>query len=174
MSKLCAIAFVLGALACGGGEGAGPVSMEAAEAGCEADCQHQIDCGDDTPLADCTADCVGDVTGILRADVFADLVDCRTGLACGVSTDTCSDACEPTSTHTAYETRCRALFTPCTDGTAELDNLCGVDGSSGDDGLLCLLNTDIIEELTACMPDGAVCADALNCMRNVLTAHGIG
>lgn len=173
MSKHLAIAFVLGAVACGGGEGAGPVSMEAAQAGCTADCEHQIECGDETPLGDCTADCVGDVTGILRADVFADLVDCRTELACGASTSTCN-TCEPTSSHTAYETRCRELFAPCTDGSADLDNLCGVSSTSGDDGSLCMFATNIMDELTACMPSGAVCETALGCMRNVLTSHGIG
>ena len=55
------VAFASALLACGGGDSTGPVSMDTAQDGCAADCQHRIDCGSTTPLAECTAECVASV-----------------------------------------------------------------------------------------------------------------
>lgn len=173
MSKFVAMALVLGAMACGGGDSTGPVSMDTAQAGCQADCQHNIDCGSTEPLADCTTDCVGDVTGVIREDVFNDIVDCNTALACGASDDACEALCEPTSAHDRYEAACRAMFATCPD-TVDVNELCSVRPTGASDaGFFCYLTPAIVDEFTACLPSGGTCSAALSCMSGVAETRGV-
>lgn len=166
-------AFASALLACGGGDSTGPVSMDTAQDGCAADCQHRIECGSTTPLAECTAECVASVTGVIREDVFNDVVDCSTQLACGASNDACEALCTPTAAHDRYEAACRGVFATCLD-PAELASLCSVRPTgSGDAGFFCYVTPSIIDEFTACLPAGAACGTASTCLQNVATAHHI-
>ncbi len=167
------VVFASTLLACGGGDSTGPVSMDTAQEGCAADCQHRIECGSTEPLAACTAECVASVTGVIREDVFNDVVDCTTQLACGASDDACEALCSPTSAHERYEAACRAVFGSCLDPT-ELNDLCSVTPTgSGDAGAFCYFAPVIIDEFTACVPAGATCEAAITCFQNVATAHNI-
>ena len=136
--------------------------MDTAQDGCAADCQHRIDCGSTTPLAECTAECVASVTGVIREDVFNDVVDCSTQLACGASNDACEALCTPTAAHERYEAACRGVFAACLDPT-ELNNLCSVTPTgSGDAGSFCYFAPSIIDEFTACVPAGSVTTRSKN------------
>ena len=163
--------------ACGGDPGSGPLSAGDAEDGCRRDCQHRLDCTPDpqTTVEACTSDCVADVAGWVRADAFEAVIDCTTDLACGVSDDTCLTECAPTDAHDAYEARCRAVFAACLE-PAELDGICETTPMpSADDGVgvFCLITPSIVDELTACLPEGAVCGTAIECLQTVLETHGI-
>lgn len=173
----CSFAFATLA-ACGGDPGSGLVSASDAEDGCRRDCEHRLECTPDPQetVESCTDDCVSDVVGWVRADAFEDIIDCSTGLACGVSDDDCLSECDPTDAHEEYEARCRAVFASCLD-SEELESLCettpmpGVDAD--DIGYFCLITPSIVDELTACLPEAAVCETALECLQAVLTANGI-
>ncbi|MEZ4398993.1 MAG: hypothetical protein R3B06_03195 [Kofleriaceae bacterium] len=159
-------------LAACGGDDTGPVSMADAEAGCRAVCQHELDCGSAVVVDSCTASCVANVTGVVRADVFTDATSCRTALACGAA-DTSCRTCTPTASHTAFEARCRALYDTCLP-PAQAASVCSVElNPDSTVGGLCALTPAIMDELTACLPDGTTCATATTCLQNVLRAYGI-
>jgi hypothetical protein len=167
------------AAACGGddddgtGPGTGPVTPAQAEAGCGSDCEHSHGCDATVDVAACTADCVSDVTaGWFRADAFDAIVACRTGLACGADDDACLEACRPTLSHDAYEAQCREVFAGC--GTqAQIDSVCEVTPSAvTGNGVFCLITPSIIDEMTACIPDGTGCS-GVECIAAVAEAHGI-
>ena len=86
-----ALAFVLAA--CGGGSGGGlgtgPIEQAEAEELCRADCQRDIDCGEEFDLESCTARCADDVVGWARADAVQTIFECTAALACGQTDDGC-------------------------------------------------------------------------------------
>ena len=174
MSKALVLALVLGVAACDSGVaaglGAGPVSIETAQTGCTADCEHQAECGSTTLLELCIDRCVARAAEVLRADFFDDWTECRTALACG-DTDLC-DACAPTPAHTGFVARCRQLFSPCGPTPDEVDALCEK-VQSVTNLQACMLSTDIIAELRACVAPPADCPDAYSCMRDVFDEHGV-
>ncbi len=155
--------------ACGGdGPGTEPLSAADAHATCTGLCEHQLGCQTQPSqtLAECTARCEGDVVGWVRTDVFADYEACVSGLACGASESPC-EVCQSTTTHEAYETRCREVMSTCLDPT-EVDNVC----EAGNTGDICTIAPAIVTEMTACLADG-VCAAAVECLAGVYTAHNI-
>lgn len=162
-----------GLVACGGEAPSeppttGPVSTATAEAVCEVDCQRQLDCGSTSPLEDCVDACVEHAADRLREDFFDAWSECRAAQACA-ATDAC-DACLPTPVHRNYETRCRALFLGCGASPDEVDVICGRGEPS--DYTLCMLSTDILAELVACVTMSD-CVAAYACTHDVFTAHGI-
>ena len=45
--------------------------------------------------------------------------------------------------------------------------------TQGDAGLVCIITPDVVDELTACIPDGVTCAAATTCLQGVFAQHGI-
>jgi hypothetical protein len=163
--------------ACGGDSpGTGPVSAADAEDGCRAGCQRDFDCDPTsaTPVEQCTTSCVAEVSGWVRADAFADITDCIADLACTASEDTCVDQCDPTDAHEAYEAQCREVFAPCSADPADINGICETTPSgSGDVGFFCLITPSVMDQLTACIPDGTACQAGIDCIQGVLETNGI-
>lgn len=162
---------IVTAAACGGDAGSGPVSQSTAQEGCQRDCQHEIDCGSTATLAECTASCVADTVGVIRTDAFTDIIDCRTALACDAPSDPCLAECQPTAAHDHWHDQCQTALAACVPA-ADLAALCSVTpAGTGDAGYLCLVTPAIMDELTACIPTGVACEQAMTCLQNVATAH---
>ncbi len=162
--------------ACGGDPGSGAISAADAEDGCRRNCEHSQECNPDpqTTVQACTAECVADVSGWVRADAFEAITDCATGLACNASEDVCLTECVPTDAHDAYEARCRAVFAACLD-PGELNGICETTPVPGGDdaGFFCLITPSIVDQMTACLPEAAVCGTAIECIQRVLETNGI-
>lgn len=161
-------------LAACGGDDAGPEPLDTATRDrlCQADCDRLVACEPDRVLAECIASCQGDLAGWVRTDVALDVFDCRAALACGASDDACV-TCSPTDAHQRFETACRANLATC---DVNPDSFCAVTitaATQGDAGLVCIITPDVVDELTACIPDGVTCAAATTCLQGVFTQHGI-
>lgn len=173
MKKLALMILV----ACGGGSGGsfgtGPVSQAQAEDICTAECQHDIDCGNETdPLAACVADCAADMVGWARADAVEEVFTCSAALECNASDDECLLGVQPLAIHDEWETACRADLGACFDTPEETDSLCEVSAGSDDIGFIRFIAPAIIEEMLDCV-DGSDCNTQLTCLQAVFESHNI-
>jgi hypothetical protein len=176
------IALSLALAACGDSNdppGPGPVTAEDAQALCGAACEREVMCdpGGSQTVEACTADCAGDVTvGWYRGDAFEALAVCIANLACTMDESACFDRCRPLEAHERFESQCRRVFAPCGFEPLELDGMCETQlGASvaTDAGFFCLVIPSVMDELTACIPDGTACQAGIDCISGVLTRHNI-
>lgn len=173
MRKLVLMVLV----ACGGGSGGafgtGAVSQAQAEEICAADCQHDIDCGDETDgLAACVADCTADMVGWARADAVEEVFTCSAALACTESDDECLLGVQPLAIHDEWETACRADLAACFDTPDDVESICEVSAGSGDVGFIRFIAPEVIEEMLDCV-DGSDCNTQLTCLQGVFESHNI-
>jgi hypothetical protein len=170
---------LFGLVACGGGPGSGPVSADDFREGCRIDCQHDFDCGDTTETVDaCTERCFADFpeAGWLRGDAFVAISECFAELSCTADDDSCFTECSPTGAHDRWESQCREVFAPCITEPAQLDGICEVTPMPNIDdevGFFCLFTPAIMDELTACIPDGTACEPGISCVQAALERHNI-
>jgi hypothetical protein len=168
-------------VACGSdGPGSGPVSQADFNEGCRVDCEHRVECGTATgTLEECITNCTddyADVSGWLRGDAYVAITECFGGLACSADTSTCLTECQPTDAHERYEAQCREVFAPCVEVPSDLDGFCEttpMPSEQGDDtGIFCLMTPAIMDQMTACIPDGTTCQAGLTCLQGVLEQVG--
>lgn len=173
MKKLALLLIALAA--CDSGPTTTAVSAADAEAYCEVGCEHDVTCnGEDLEI--CKSECVSGVAGWVREDALAELADCQAGLACTADADSCIDECTPTGAHEAYETQCRDNLAGCDVGADALDQICETTPAlNGDVGSVCLVASEIMNELTACFTDPETgCATYQPCLSAVLEDYGVG
>ena len=155
------------------GPGTGPVSPTAAAEGCQRQCQHDIDCGSAQTVQACTDDCVSETMWV-RADAFETVIDCLATHACAGDEDECTALCNPTGAPERWEAQCRAVLGGCDIDVNEACETQPDPSQSGDVGFLCLATPAIMDELTACIPNGTACQAGLTCLQGVFQAHGLG
>jgi hypothetical protein len=165
--------------ACGGDDDDPALTLDQARDLCDRGCQHQLACGDAPTLEACMSECVGEVDDVdwLRAAAFEAITSCIASAPCGGDYDVCLGACRPAAAHEAFEAQCREVMPPCFETAEQLDRLCETtpnDTSDGFDlGYLCLPTSAIMDELTACIPDGTACPDAIACLSAAFERHDI-
>lgn len=168
-------ALVALAAACNGGGGAGPLDQATAEETCTAVCDREVECNPAEDHALCMEDCT-EAVGVIREDVFVAVNDCAIALECTASGEECA-TCAPTSTHTTYETRCRDGLGECDLAADDIDSVCEVNYTPGNDetdagGFMCLLATNHIATLTACF-DEPDCPSRISCLQAAYEQIGL-
>lgn len=155
--------------------GGGPVTIEQATAGCRRQCEHDLACrgGDPSEVEVCAADCATEVSGWVGVHAFGPIIECIVAVPCDQSTEQCIAACVPTATHEGYEARCRRVFAGC-GAVLDVDSTCEVTPMPGSStGFLCLAAASIIQEMSACIPDGIACEPGRACIEDVRSRHGL-
>jgi hypothetical protein len=176
MTNRLLLLLSLSLMACGSDEPRGePVTEAEFLAHCNARCEHQIACGDTTgPQNECVDRCLADFPDVapwLRGDALLAVGECTFALACGADDGSCVTACEPTDAHERFEAQCREVMVAC-DLAEEAE--CEVTPAAGTEGFLCSVTAAVMDELTACIPDGAACSDAAACLEAVIDRVGFG
>jgi hypothetical protein len=171
MSTLRLSLLVVLFAACGGGASTAPVDHATAEQYCQEDCDHQASCDGMIDAATCTSECMSVVEGIFREDVLADVTECSTALACGADQYACfEDNCTPTSTHEAYESRCREVLAGCDVSAADIEGECETTAMPRIGvGTVCAVAPEVLDEMIACFDED--CEAIAACEQAVVDAH---
>ncbi len=164
------------AAACGGGSGGslgtGPITQAEAEEVCTADCQREIDCGNEQELAACVTNCTQDMVGWARADAVDTIFSCTAALGCDASDDECLDDVLPLPIHEEWEAACRSDLGGCLEPT-EIEGVCEVSPvGDSDAGFVRFIAPEIVEDMIDCLA-GPACEERLGCLENVFATHNI-